>query len=229
MKKQGKGKRKVKDYKESIKNITTDENYFEQSNKKNQKKIINNYSINNYTNKNNKKNKVKEKMQKELMLEAAKASDFISNIMKGQSVENLEKKSDILKEEKKEKNDSDSSSEHSISEEKKVDDTNNKNKNIKTDKIFLSSLYELFDEYDEIIIKRDKNQQYIINACLKIDEDKEIKFEIIYDKEREYFDYYPDNKNFEFEKDDEPFNYDLDIAKEDFCLLIRNFKKYKKK
>ena len=55
------------------------------------------------------------------MLEAAKASDFISNIMKGQSVENLEKKSDILKEEKKEKNDSDSSSEHSISEEKKVD------------------------------------------------------------------------------------------------------------
>ena len=60
---------------------------------------------------------------------------------------------------RKEKNDSDSSSEHSISEEKKVDDTNNKNKNIKTDKIFLSSLYELFEEYDEIIIQKDKEKQ----------------------------------------------------------------------
>ena len=43
MKKQGKGKRKVKDYKESIKNITTDENNFANIHKKESKK---NYKIN---------------------------------------------------------------------------------------------------------------------------------------------------------------------------------------
>ena len=35
------------------------------------------------------------------------------------------------------------------------------------------------------------------------------------------------NKNFRFQNEDEPFNYDLDIPKEDFSLLINNFKKFK--
>ena len=109
------------------------------------------------------------------------------------------------------------------------DINNNEDKNKQLDNIFLSSLYNLFDEYDKIVIKRDENKQYIINACIKIEEDKEIRFEIIYDKEREYFDYYPDNKNFKFKGGDVPFNFDLDIPKTDFCLLVRNFKKYKNK
>ena len=46
-------------------------------------------------------------------------------------------------------------------------------------------------------------------------------------KEIQYFDYYSNNKNFRFENEDEPFNYDLDIPKEDFVLLINNFKKFK--
>ena len=87
----------------------------------------------------------------------------------------------------------------------------------------LSSLYDLFEGYDEIIIKPNNENQYVIKGCLKIDEDKEIKFEINYDKERDFFDYYPNNTNFIFENEDEPFNWDLDIPKEDFTLLIKNF------
>ena len=107
------------------------------------------------------------------------------------------------------------------------DGEKNKNKNI--DNFLLSSIYDLFEGYDEIIIKPNNNNQYVINGCLKIDEDKEIKFEINYDKERDFFDYYPNNTNFVFENEDEPFNWDLDIPKEDFSLLIKNFKKYKNK
>ena len=116
----------------------------------------------------------------------------------------------------------------SINENKEEEEKeeNNKKKN-NGDEFLLSCLYDLFEGYDEIIIKPETNKQYVINASIKINDDKKIKFEIVYDKERDYFDYYPDNNNFVFEGEDEPFNYDLDIPKEDFCLLIKNFKKFK--
>ena len=231
MKKQRKGKRKLKDYKEYNNKIKSNNDNQEYSNEKNEKK--------NNNDKINKKNKVQKKMQNEFIMEAVKASDFISNII-NQEEKNIEKNNEIKKNEKFDSNHNSNSP--SITEEKTEDEKNkinnndndndndnDNNKKKKIDKFFLSSLYDLFEEYDEIIIKRDKNQQYIINACIKIDEEKEIRFEIIYDNQREYFDYYPNNKNFDFENEDEPFNYDLDIPKEDFCLLIRNFKKFKKK
>ena len=104
---------------------------------------------------------------------------------------------------------------------------NIENKKINKDNFLLSSIYDLFEGYDEIIIKPISKNQYIINASIKLEENSEIKFEIIYDNERDYFDYYSNNKNFRFENEDEPFNYDLDIPKEDFTLLIKNFKKFK--
>ncbi len=101
--------------------------------------------------------------------------------------------------------------------------TNNTNPN----NLLLTSIYELFEGYDEIIIKPNENNQYIIEATINLGDNSQIKFKIIYDKERDYFDYYSNNINFRFENDDEPFNYDLDIPKEDFPLLIKNFKKFK--
>ena len=101
--------------------------------------------------------------------------------------------------------------------------TNNANPN----NLLLISIYELFEGYDEIIIKPNENNQYIIEATINLGDNSQIKFKIIYDKERDYFDYYSNNINFRFENDDEPFNYDLDIPKEDFPLLIKNFKKFK--
>ena len=103
----------------------------------------------------------------------------------------------------------------------------NENKKINKDNFLLSSIYDLFEGYDEIIIKPISKNQYIINASIKLEENSEIKFEIIYDNERDYFDYYSNNKNFRFDNEDEPFNYDLDIPKEDFVQLIKNFKKFK--
>ena len=82
---------------------------------------------------------------------------------------------------------------------------------------------------DDIYKIKGLHKQYIITACIKLENHKKIQFEIIYDKERDYFDYYPNNTNFNFENEDEPFNWDLDIPKEDFTLLIKNFKKYKNK
>ena len=108
-----------------------------------------------------------------------------------------------------------------------INENNNLNINDNPDRLLLSSIYELFEGYDEIIIKPNENNQYIIEATINLDENSQIKFRIIYDKERDYFDYYSLNKNFRFENDDEPFNYDLDIPKEDFPLLIKNFKKFK--
>ena len=101
--------------------------------------------------------------------------------------------------------------------------TNNANPN----NLLLISIYELFEGHDEIIIKPNENNQYIIEATINLGDNSQIKFKIIYDKERDYFDYYSNNINFRFENDDEPFNYDLDIPKEDFPLLIKNFKKFK--
>ena len=109
---------------------------------------------------------------------------------------------------------------------------NDNNRNINTNNanpnnLLLISIYELFEGYDEIIIKPNENNQYIIEATINLGDNSQIKFKIIYDKERDYFDYYSNNINFRFENDDEPFNYDLDIPKEDFPLLIKNFKKFK--
>ena len=111
--------------------------------------------------------------------------------------------------------------------EKEIDINKDVNQEKKTDNFLINNIYELFEGYDEIIIKPNSNNQYIINASIKLEDNAEIKFEIIYDHERDYFDYYSNNKNFRFENEDEPFNYDLDIPKEDFPLLIKNFKKFK--
>ena len=108
-----------------------------------------------------------------------------------------------------------------------INENNNVNINANPNNLLLSSIYELFEGYDEIIIKPNDNNQYIIDATINLEDNAQIKFKIIYDKERDYFDYYSNNKNFRFENDDEPFNYDLDIPKEDFPLLIKNFKKFK--
>ena len=114
-----------------------------------------------------------------------------------------------------------------INENNIINENKNINSNTNSNNILLSSIYELFEGYDEIIIKPNDNNQYIIEATINLEDDSQIKFKIIYDKERDYFDYYSNNKNFRFENDDEPFNYDLDIPKEDFPLLIKNFKKFK--
>lgn len=135
------------------------------------------------------------------------------------------------------KNDKDNNNDDDDATNKNNEEANNgnnsnvsdKSKSKNIDNFLLSSLYDLFEGYDEIIIKPNNENQYVIKGCLKIDEDKEIKFEINYDKERDFFDYYPNNTNFIFENEDEPFNWDLDIPKEDFTLLIKNFKKYKNK
>ena len=116
-----------------------------------------------------------------------------------------------------------------INENNIINENNNININTNSNpnNLLLSSIYELFEGYDEIIIKPNDNNQYIIEATINLEDNAQIKFKIIYDKDRDYFDYYSNNKNFKFENDDEPFNYDLDIPKEDFPLLIKNFKKFK--
>ena len=105
-----------------------------------------------------------------------------------------------------------------------IDENNNGNIN---NNLLINDIYNLFEGYDEIIIKPNSDNQYNIIATIKLEDNAEIKFQIIYDQERDYFDYYSNNKNFRFQNEDEPFNYDLDIPKEDFSLLINNFKKFK--
>ena len=112
--------------------------------------------------------------------------------------------------------------ENEINNNMKVDIKDNINNNL-----LINDIYNLFEGYDEIIIKPNSDNQYNIIATIKLEDNAEIKFQIIYDQERDYFDYYSNNKNFRFQNEDEPFNYDLDIPKEDFSLLINNFKKFK--
>ena len=246
MQKQGKGKRKAKEYKENLKKIKSNDNESDdegdnENKEKNSEEKQQNNSKKNIKNKNkiNKKIKGRKKEENKTINKAPKVFYDYVNKIKGKEQKNI--KNNKNKEEIKENNEIDddkNNNEINIHEETKEDENDNENKEDENesenednniDDIFLSTLYDLFNEYDEIIIKRDKNKQYIINANIKIEDEKEIRFEIVYDNERPYFDYYPDNKNFVFEKEDEPFNYDLDIPKEDFCLLIRNFKKFKKK
>ena len=112
--------------------------------------------------------------------------------------------------------------ENKINNNMEVDNIENTNNNL-----LINDIYNLFEGYDEIIIKPISDNQYNIIATIKLEDNAEIKFQIIYDQERDYFDYYSNNKNFRFQNEDEPFNYDLDIPKEDFSLLINNFKKFK--
>ena len=112
--------------------------------------------------------------------------------------------------------------ENKINNNMEVDNIDNTNNNL-----LINDIYNLFEGYDEIIIKPISDNQYNIIATIKLEDNAEIKFQIIYDQERDYFDYYSNNKNFRFQNEDEPFNYDLDIPKEDFSLLINNFKKFK--
>ncbi len=220
MKKQGKGKRKLKE------NIKKRKSYPLESDKEiNNEESSGNKQNNKYPKypkkiKVNKKQKERKlKNQNDSIIAASKVSyDYITKVME----QEVKKEKDEKKEEIKELKESDTN--NSKIEDKTEEE---KSKTNEIDDIFLSSLYILFEDYDEITIKRDNNKQYIINAYIKIENDKEIRFEIVYDNERDYFDYYPANKNFEFKDEDEPFNYDLDIPKEDFCLLIKNFKKFK--
>ena len=208
------GKRKSKYYKK-IKVIEDEEK--DQEEKEEEKEKIKQSFL--YPKKKIHKNNKNNKNKKNSISEISKESyNYIYQIMNFKGETNKKYKED---EEDKKTEDKDNNDNNNNKEEE-----DNKNK---LDKIFLSSLYDLFEEYDEIIIQKDKEKQYKISACIKIDEDKEIKFVIIYDQERDYFDYYSTNKNFEFKDEDEPFNYDLDIPKTDFCRLIRNFKKFKNK
>ena len=216
MKKQGKGKRKLKEYKEHIKkrkSYASKDNEEKENSSKN--KEGNNFQIYQRKGKVNKKQRKKNK--NDSIIAASKVSyDYITKIMKNEIKTDKNEELNKIKE---------SETDNSKSEYKKEEE--DKSNKRKIDDIFLSTLYILFEEYDEIKIKKDNNKQYIIDALIKIENDKEIRFEIVYDNERDYFDYYPNNKNFDFKDEDEPFNYDLDIPKEDFCLLIRNFKKFK--
>ena len=133
----------------------------------------------------------------------------------------------ILTQKNEENNDLEIKNENENNEKNNIKQNGNNKKSTNSDNFLLSSIYDLFEGYDEIIIKPISKNQYIINASIRLEENAEIRFEIIYDNERDYFDYYSNNKNFRFENEDEPFNHDLDIPKSDFVLLIKNFKKFK--
>ena len=194
------GKRKIDDYKNNIK-------------KKQAYEYVNNKKYNDENSQNNEQQYSYPKKKKKLLtdrllkpnphdsiLAASKEScGFIEQIMSQNENDNKEK-----------------------NEESEINNNNNN-----SDKLLINSIYSLFDGYDEIIIKPNSDNHYNINATIKLENNAEIKFQIIYDQERDYFDYYSNNKNFRFENEDEPFNYDLDIPKEDFALLINNFKKFK--
>ena len=245
---------KLNDKKKEVE-YENEENNKEKSNKNKQPK----YPRKPYNKKNKNKKKKKKSENDSIIKASKESSHYIEEILDFDKNNNQNNKENDKTEENKKNEDDikvnnntiEEKKEYNEEEEEEVENNNNDNtdinndnnntdnnntgnkidedKNKKLDDIFLSSLYDLFDEYDEILIKRDENKQYIINAYIKIEEDKEIRFEIIFDKEREYFDYYPNNKNFDFKGEDDPFNYDLDIPKTDFCLLVRNFKKYKNK
>jgi len=233
MKKQGKrkGKRKLNEYKAYLKNQLPDKkekNSIEKEKEENDDKYPNKNKKNNINNYNtiNNKNLVKKGQNDSINLASKESCELIENLINKNNLnyDNIQ-------------NEDDDDEPQKTFKKSKINDDNDKNDSLKNENIgnitnkiednFLSVLYDLFDGYDEIIIKADKNKKYIINACIKIKKNKEIRFTIIYDKEREYFDYFNNNNNFKFEDEDEPFNEDLDIPKEDFCLLIRNFKKFK--
>ena len=196
-----------------------------------------NYINNNINNEDEKKNEQKKKKNKNKKKESEKNKDEYKDEKNNDNKNNFEEKNKKIKDDKDNNYDDDVT--HKNNEEANNSNNNNSNNNNSNvsekskskniDNFLLSSLYDLFEGYDEIVIKPNNENQYVIKGCLKIDEDKEIKFEINYDKERDFFDYYPNNTNFNFENEDEPFNWDLDIPKEDFTLLIKNFKKYKNK
>ena len=203
------GKRKLNEHKKNMKKKQDYESG--KNNKTNDENSQNNEYKYSYPKKNRKKllnDKLLKQNPHDSIIAASKEScGLIEKIMTQNETDGAENKN-----EKENRNDNE--------EEKK--EVNNSNNNF-----LLNSIYDLFEGYDEIIIKPNSNNQYIINAAIKLENNAEIKFEIIYDQERDYFDYYSNNKNFRFENEDEPFNYDLDIPKEDFALLIKNFKKFK--
>ena len=203
------GKRKLNDYK----NNKRKQKHYEYVNTKNysDENSQNNGQEYSYPKKNKKKklnDKLLKKNEHDSIIAASKEScGFIEQIMT-----------------QTEKDNNENNNENKINNSKEENKNENSNNNL-----LINSIYNLFDGYDEIIIKPNSDKQYNINATIKLEENAEIKFEIIYDQERDYFDYYSNNKNFQFEDEDEPFNYDLDIPKEDFALLIKNFKKFKLK
>ena len=203
------GKRKLNDYKNNIRK----QKHYEYVNTKNysDENSQNNGQEYSYPKKNKKKklnDKLLKKNEHDSIIAASKEScGFIEQIMT-----------------QTEKDNNENNNENKINNSKEENKNENSNNNL-----LINSIYNLFDGYDEIIIKPNSDKQYNINATIKLEENVEIKFEIIYDQERDYFDYYSNNKNFQFEDEDEPFNYDLDIPKEDFPLLIKNFKKFKLK
>ena len=205
MKKKGPGKkRKLNEYKKFIKNKKnqSSENTNENINDSSSEKIVGKEKIT---------KKVKENVNdfiegnKSLIAASKQSYEYIQRIMTQDATNNI--------------------NDEIITETNQSNDE--KNKNNKNNNLLLTDIYNLFEGYDEIKIKPNNKNQYIITAGFKIEDGKEIKFDIVYDNDRDYFDYFPKNKNFVYKKEDEPFNYDLDIPKEDFSLLINNFKKFK--
>ena len=197
------GKRKLNDYKNVLK-------------KKQAYEYVNNKKYNDENNQNNEHEysypkKKKKKLLNDKLLKKGKNDSIIAT-----SKESLGIIQQVMSQNENINN------ENKINNNMEVDNIDNTNNNL-----LINDIYNLFEGYDEIIIKPISDNQYNIIATIKLEDNAEIKFQIIYDQERDYFDYYSNNKNFRFQNEDEPFNYDLDIPKEDFSLLINNFKKFK--
>ena len=197
------GKRKLNDYKNVLK-------------KKQAYEYVNNKKYNDENNQNNEHEysypkKKKKKLLNDKLLKKGQNDSIIAT-----SKESLGIIQQVMSQNENINN------ENKINNNMEVDNFDNTNNNL-----LINDIYNLFEGYDEIIIKPISDNQYNIIATIKLENNAEIKFQIIYDQERDYFDYYSNNKNFRFQNEDEPFNYDLDIPKEDFSLLINNFKKFK--
>ena len=197
------GKRKLNDYKNVLK-------------KKQAYEYVNNKKYNDENNQNNEHEysypkKKKKKLLNDKLLKKGQNDSIIAT-----SKESLGIIQQVMSQNENINN------ENKINNNMEVDNFDNTNNNL-----LINDIYNLFEGYDEIIIKPISDNQYNIIATIKLEDNAEIKFQIIYDQERDYFDYYSNNKNFRFQNEDEPFNYDLDIPKEDFSLLINNFKKFK--
>ena len=197
------GKRKLNDYKNVLK-------------KKQAYEYVNNKKYNDENNQNNEHEysypkKKKKKLLNDKLLKKGQNDSIIAT-----SKESLGIIQQVMSQNENINN------ENKINNNMEVDNIDNTNNNL-----LINDIYNLFEGYDEIIIKPISDNQYNIIATIKLEDNAEIKFQIIFDQERDYFDYYSNNKNFRFQNEDEPFNYDLDIPKEDFSLLINNFKKFK--
>lgn len=108
-----------------------------------------------------------------------------------------------------------------------VDKKENNDKKNNESNIFLNNLFDIFKDYDEIKIKINDDKEIVIDALLKINDNEEIKYKIIYNNTKDFFNYYSVNISAKLEGEDEAFYDDLFVPKNQFFLLVQNFKKYK--